>query len=518
MKKIIRTLLVCALVSLFITSIVYADLPGAGWWTSYTVQNVGGDSGSLQMTAYDASSSSTYGSSEAFTFDYGESLIYDPGRSPNHSSGGNVIGFGDQLPSGFEGSLVLSGSVPMLAAAQVANYTNGNVGVSYDSASGMYQSYAAADASTNLQFPIVKTNWAGNSTSFYIQAAGSDANVTVTFNMNDGSTYTVEDQFIEANKMRMFDPISAGAPTTDCGAMDFNVSPCFGAAEVTSDTPIAGVVIEHPFSGSPVGLIYVTRGLTNADASTVLFSPSIKNEYYGGVAGASIMNIGSEDAKVKLTLTVTLGPQAGNIYSDELIIPPNSTKTFSKWLDNLGGMPSGNFGAARIESVTEGEYTAQPLIGISNDTMRQSRTPGGKGGTAAYAYSIESATPTNGAPMVKEYYDIYTGGLTVVNVGSQPTTITFTYYEYGSDNVYTFWTKNTVQPNAAVNTGRISYNPNDVFENDGSWEFSEMRNKEFSVIAQASNDQSIVSLVTAYDPNTNKFYDVMNYEGFSFIP
>lgn len=514
MKNFGYALIIVLLAALMITGTVAAALPGGGWWTAYRVQNVGGAPASLEMTAYDATSE-YYGDGQPYTFEHGTALVYDPGKLPSYPSGGNLIGF-STLPGGFEGAVVLAANNPVLAAAQVANYKNGSVGLSTGAATGMYQAFSAENTSTALQFPILKNNWANAKTSFYVQAAGADANVTITYNLNDGTTRS-ETKLIEANRMYMFDPTAAGVPSSNCGP-NFNLSPCFGAAVATSDTPIAGVVIEYPFSGTPIGAILVTRGLTEADADYVLFSPSIKNDYFDAVAGATIMNIGAADAKVRITLSVTLGPNAGQSYVDEIIIPPNASQTFSKWLNNLGGMPAGNFAAAKIESVDDATYNSQLLVGISNDTKSQAKTPMGYGRTASYAFAISKATSLNGSPMVKELISNFTGGMTVVNVGDLDTTINFKYYEYGTTNVYEFWTRNPVAPNAAVNTGRISFNDDatGVFANDETWSFAELRNKEFSVIAETSNGEPIVNLVTTYDPASLKFFDMMNYEGFSY--
>ena len=509
-KKAIFVLFCVIMIALVITGVASAALPGTGWWTAYSVQNISDGTGSLEMKAFDSLSDLEIDSS-LFVFDSGKALVYDPGKASNYGSGGNVIGFSSTLPSGFLGSVVLSGDVPMAAAAQVSNYRNNTVGTNSGAASGMYQATSSEYAGLKILFPIVKNNWSNAATTFYIQAAGQDANVTMTFNMNDGTPYPVT-QFIEANKMFVFDPSAAGVPFSSCGT-DFNNSPCFGAAVATSDTPIAGVVIEHPFVGSPIGAILTTRGMTDTDADTVLFAPSIKNDYFNAVAGATVMNIDDLPAEVEITITVTFGPHAGNFYTDSVVIQPGASQTFSKWLNNLGGMPGGNFGAARIECTN-----GQRLLGISNDSKAQAGTPMGFGRTASYLYSISSATTINAAPSVKEYAGLYTGGQTVVNVGTLQTTLRFKYYDHGSDNVYEFTTANPVAPNAAVNTGVISNNPGGAFVNDGSFSFSELRGKEFSVIIESIDGQPIINLVTAYDPASQKFYDIMNYEGFSIIP
>lgn len=500
------------IISLAISGVVSAALPGSGWWTSYWVQNVGGDDGVITMTAYDSATAQVFDSQE-FTFDFGRTLVYDPGVAMNYPAG-NVVGFLDPIPAGFEGSVVLSSNVESVATAQLSNFRNSSVGLVSSSATGNYQAFSAQLTDTELRFPIVKNNWSNAATTFYIQSASeSGSNVSMSYYMGDGIVYQ-DTQFIEANKTYMFDPTAAGVPFENCGR-DFNESPCFGAAVATSDTPIAGVVVEHPFQGSPIGAILTSRALTAADADTVLFAPSIKNNYVDAVAGASVMNIGNEDAKVRITITVTIGPNAGQVYTDEIIIPPNMTQTFSRHRNNLGGMPVGNFGAARIESVADGVYSPQPLVGMSNETKAQTLTPMGYARTTHYLFAIGAASDTNAAPKVIEYVGNFTGGMTVVNVGNAPTTIYFEYYDHRSDQVFEFWTTDPVQPGAAINTGRIARNRGGRFTNDGSFSFSEMNNKEFSAIAYTNDGTGIVNLITAFDPATNKFYDTMNYEGFS---
>ena len=58
---------------------------------------------------------------------------------------------------------------------------------------------------TALMVPTIKSNYVNHTTTLYVQAAGSDSDVTVTFTMNDGSIY-VDTTTILANKMYAFDP------------------------------------------------------------------------------------------------------------------------------------------------------------------------------------------------------------------------------------------------------------------------------------------------------------------------
>ena len=108
--------------------------------------------------------------------------------------------------------------------------------------------------------------------------------------------------------------------------------------------------MEHPHSGTPVGFALSTRAQTPSDQSTVLFFPTVKNEYYNTMtAGASVMNVGTEAAYVQITLTVTQvdnktsGSLVGQQFVDYEVIEPGASVLYSKWRDNLGGMPTGYF-------------------------------------------------------------------------------------------------------------------------------------------------------------------------------
>jgi len=529
MKRSLYVLLVVMLLTLTVFSTASADLPGNGWWSALFIQNIdaGSIDGSVNMTAYPAASgdTSTYGSS-SYSFDYGQGLIYDPGKSPDYNGGtGTYIGFDSSLPSGFEGSVVLSASVPVAAISELANFNNGSVGGG-GTASARYQGMSSDSIATQLRVPTIKNNYNNHTTTVYIQAAGSDADVTITFNMNDGGIYTQNTQIL-SNKMFAFDPSAAGVPSDECG-VDANTSPCYGSATIESASgPIAGTVVEHPHTGSPAGYALSTRAQTPSDEDTILYFPTIKNDFYRTMtAGASVMNVGTEVAYVQITLKVTQVDKytstslEGRTYTDFAIIEPGSSILFSKWLNNLGGMPAGTFAAATVESIDNDLYDPQPLVGATNDSKQLSGVIGGRGITLYAAFADNSTTDTIAAPIIRELMGDVTGGLTVQNVGSAPATIYFEYYEYGTDNVYTFHTANELAVGEAVNTNRISQEVNgDKFVIDSGFaNFSELANKQFSVIATSSltgGGESIIGL--ASENSLSNARDMRNYEGISFI-
>jgi len=498
MKKFFVVLNLTIVSALLLTGAVTAALPGTGWWTFYQVQNVGTDDGTLSMQAFDSASAAVY-DSDAFTFSPGEALAYHPGLAPTYPTG-DRIGFTTDLPGGFEGSVVLSSSVPVVAIAQLGNNTSGTVGAG-GKASSFYQGVGADFTDTNLNFPTVKHNFNGQTTAFYVQATGAEADVTITYTMGDGSTYT-DDAIIGANQMVMFDPLAASVPAG-------NTPASLGSASVVSVSGnIAGVVVEAPHTGSPAPFVLATRGLTTDDTDTVLIAPTIKNNFHGGTTGFSVQNTGTADANVEIQLTVTNATNPaliGNVYTDSEIIPAGSSTVFSTYRNNLGGMPVGTFAAATVESIDDATYDPQPLAGTVNESNSM-----GKAVYAAFAQS--SATSNVGLPMVKEMFSNNTTGVAVVNVGDAPTKL---YASYTDQNgvLREFETVDEVAPGAAVSFFKVFTNPDNKFT--GLADFGALEGTKNSVFITSDGVQPIVALAQESDQySIDGVLDVKNYEGF----
>jgi hypothetical protein len=520
MKKKILIISLLILAGLVTTQNVFADLPGSDWWSAIFMQNIGGDDETITMQAYESATAGSVIGSDTFSFNYGQSLAYDPGVTPNYSSGGAYIGFVSPLTSGFEGSVVLSASTPVAAISTIANYANGSVGGGGGTAAARYQG-AGSDALSNTLFMgKIKNNFSGHTTTVYAQAAGSDADITATYRMNDGNVYT-QDVTIEANRMFMFDPSAAGVPSTDCET-DSTISRCYGSLTLESSTgPIAATIVEHPHTGSPTGFACSTRVQTPSDTSTKIFHPAIKNEYNGIMnASAAVMNVGTGPALVQITLTVTnVSPGSsaviGEIYTDQMEIGAGESKVFSKFQDNLGDMPSGTYAAAVIESIDNATYDPQQLISSTNDRKVMSSLPGGYGLNLYSGYPDHKATNYLAAPTVLEHIGDLTGTLTMQNVGTAPARITYSYYEYGTDNVYRFATIDLINVGQAINTNQVSTKWEDKFYIvDGFTDFSELDHKQFSVIAES--DQPFIGLVAEYNVYDER--DIANYEAINFTP
>ena len=519
MKKMSLAIVISLLLIVIISSSALAALPGSGWWSALVMQNIDATDGTILMTAYDMNSPSEYLSDE-FAFSPSESLVYDPGRTPNYGSGGNVIGFQSALPTGFEGSVVLSSSVMTASVSQIANYKNGTAGGN-GKASAMYQGVSSDMLATKLLAPTIKHNYSSATTTMYIQAANADADVTITYTMADGGIYVVNDTIL-ANRSMLFDPAGAGIPSTDCGTSTMT-SRCYGSAVVESNELIAGVLLEHPHRGTPVTFVQAIRLSTPQDESTKIYVPSVKNDFCSasgcGVAGAAVMNVGDIPAEVTITLTVTKlgnnapsGVKKGKVYVNTATIGVNENYNFSKWNKNLGGMPIGTMAAAVIESTN-----GQPLIGSSNDAKTQPGFPGeAKVKYSAFADSL--ATPLAYAPMVKEFYGKFTGGATVQNVGSTADYIVIEYHEFGpSDYTCVLTTKSPVPVGGAAETNWVSSTGSTQFNLSGDCSsFSSLKGKEYSIKAYTQSGENIVLMVTENTPNGT--LDISRYEGVNIAP
>lgn len=513
MKKYGLVLSFVLALALVLPLTVSAALPGTGWQTSYQVMNIGSTDGIFSMQAFPLTGDATAAIPSAnFTFSPYEALSYSPGKATTYPAGPD-INFSSPLPAGFQGSVVVAANVPVASAVTLAN-----TGVTGGTSRSRYAAISAANLAKEILFPVVKHNYTGQTTTFYIQAAGESASVTMTYSMNNGSTYT-QTQTIDANKTFIFDPQSAGVPSTSCGN-DGNISPCFGAAKAVSTTGnIAGVIVESPHATSPAPFVLSTRGLTAADLGSKLYAPGVKNAYIGANAGLTVMNTAaSGNALVNYTLTVNnvqagspaavAGVVPGQTFTGQVEVAPGKSFIIGPYTTNMGGMPAGTYASIVVESIADGSHEVKQLAGTVNEAKNASIV-GGKAKAVYFSFNPANATGNLACPVVKENVYNQTGGMTVVNLGNSPATLKFDYVVYGS-TTYTFWTSQPVQPGAGVSTNSVSLNPGGRFTNDGSWAFSELAGKTFSVRVYSDSSTPIVALSQEADKSFTN--DIRNYE------
>jgi hypothetical protein len=428
-----------------------SGLPGTSWWSSFQVMNVGSTDGTLVIQAYTAvGTTSAQYSSGGFTIKAGGGLTYNPGFAPNYSAPtpGNRIGFctlptqcnaaaDDPLPSGFTGAVVASADVPIVAIGTVNNTLNGSVGISGGRATGSYDAFGGDKASTQLLFPLAKNSFAGDSVSYYVQAAGVDANVTITYTMNSGAVVAKQSATIPANHTFLFDPANASPaiPAASLGS----------AVVVASSGLIAGVALEYPSAPSgPAGIIGASRAFVASDYSRTVLAPIFKNDFAGDWNGWSLQNTTGIQASVDVTFTVSKVQGVGATVGQQFIqrnitIPAFQQVTLSKFRGNIGGMPAGVLAAGVAVST-------QPLVAVVNESLTSST---GAPLLSTYnAFNPANATQSVAAPLVKEFFPGGRLGSSTARAGTS-----VTVQNAGNSNVTVFLRYTAVSNNAQAAAG-----------------------------------------------------------------
>ena len=482
MKKISMILGFVLVIALIVAGTVMADLPGGGWWSGEQIQNVGTSTATIQITAY--SGGATYS---------GDSRTLDPGASttylPDDFSG---------MPDGFQGAAVVSSDQPIKAIVNVTNRQVGSYGISGGLAAAQYQGIDGSQTATTLSFPLVKNNYYGKTTTFYIQNAGSStANITASYKVAAGDfnkTYT-----IEPNEMVVVNPADAGVPEgTDS----------LGALTVTSDQPIAGVVLEHPASGSPAKMLQATRGFTPADYDTKIYAPIVKRGFYGRHTGIQVQNVETAtNVDVYVTYYGVTGC-SGEYHNSYSNLAPGASYTF---FDDPN-LPEGCLASAIITATGN-------IAGVVNETFYPSVPAGQEQAQTTYScIPAKSATTKVAVPLYKNKFGNKTTGLQVQNVGNAVATVTlqFSLGPYGgTPTVYTL-SNVTIDPGAAK-TFLLLDDPS--YDVGGTWDTRPPAGVYGSVTITA--DQPIVAIanesVYPFDGSV-LVQDKNNYEGFNLSP
>jgi len=510
--KNIRVMLAMIAVLVFVCAISVSGqgpqaLPGSGWWTSFQIQNVDpSEQATIVYTAYwieDSGHDETYEQLGEILIDPNSSVIYNPCLDPNYPSG-NRVGFDPDLPDGFAGAVQISADRPVYAVVSVGNNTTGDCpGEAGGKASAFYQGTTGEAVADLISFPVMKHNYYGQTTSFYIQAAGEDATIDATF-MSGADTWPITGVSIDAGKTYLLDPAAAGVPDGTLGVL---------VVEATSGE-IAGAVIEHAHAGAPAAFALATRGFGPNDADVKVVAPTNKLDYWGGNTGWQLQNTTAVTATMNVTFTVT-GVQpgsdadtAGIAENDEFVvenvsIPPDGSYLFSKGKGTYQEalrttddilLASGVFFAGVAVS-------DQPLVATVNESS-------GAGKIMYAAFGANNATTKIALPLVKEMFYGQTTATTVQNVGTAPTDVTLTYVgNKGTFDVGPY----TLGPGKAMNFFKLC--------DDTRW--STLYGVGDQPECEANNAVSIVSTaepivaVAQESSLTTGALDVKNYEGFN---
>ncbi len=417
-RRIGISVLSLLLVFSMVTIVQAQPLPGTGWYSTATIQNVGNASANVTLSVYPQGTPTP--STASFSLASGESKVFVAG-------GNNAYGTVDVSPplSSGSGSAVISSDQPVVAIGSIQNNALSafpGLGVIGGNAAEFFR--GASQAGTSLFYPVVKNNWLNRTTVFSIQAAGSDANITATIRANSGSVHT-RTLTIPANRSVFlvpndFTPVMA---SSSCGS-NVNSSPCFGSLSITANTgTIVGAYIEFVTGQSPAQLVLAASMFADTEADNKIYCPVIKSEYSGRSTGMTIANTSNSNVTVNVTYKVYQGTNTGNTYTQNgVTIPARGSVVFSRFNPGtMGGMPDGNLAAATVELVGS---TNDILVGVVNES-NFSGTP--VRATAYTCFGEGSATNRIAAPLFKRDVAGVTSALVVQNVGANAAVMTATF-------------------------------------------------------------------------------------------
>ncbi len=475
MRKAVVVFSFVTIVALIATGIAMADPPGSGWWSGEQIQNVGSSQATVQIIAY--GSGSTYS---------GDSRTLNPGASttylPADFSG---------MPDGFQGAAVVSSDQPIKAIVNVTNRQVGSYGVAGGLAAAQYQGIDSSQAATTVSFPLVKNDFYGKTTTFYIQNAGSSsATITATYKVAAGD-YTKTYTNISANEMVVLNPADANVPS-GTGSL--------GALTVTSDQPIAGVVLEHQTSASPATVLQATRGFVPGDFDTKIYAPIVKRGFYNRHTGIQIQNVSSSNVDITVTYYPVAGCSGGPYTSTYSGLTPGASHTF---FDDPN-LPSGCLASAVITATGN-------IVGVVNETFYPSVPAGQQQAQTTYSCIPDKVATTKvSVPLYKNKFYNKTTGLQIQNVGTANATVQLVFTDQNGTS-YTL-SNETIAPGAAKTYLELD-------NLSGTWSTQPGTGLLMGVIVTA--DQPIVAIanesVYPYDGSV-LVQDKNNYEGFNLTP
>lgn len=470
MKKVFP-LLVLVAVMIIAVGVVLAAPPGSGWKSGQTVQNVGGSNATVQLTAYDQNGG---------PFNCGSANVA-PGASVNYLTDTDC-----PVPAGFVGSAVVSADQPIAA---VVNVTNKGTGL----ASGNYQGTDGADVATKVNFPLVKNDHNGRTTTFYVQnASQSPNNISAVFNVK-GVNYTKSFNNVPANAMVIFSPTDT-SPSMPSGKGNV------GSLVVTGTGPLAGSSLEHQTS-APVGdNLQASKGFTASEGANTVYCPLYRYAHTSKnqTTGAQVQNIGNAAVNVAFTVNANSGGSFGPYNAN---IAPGASHTF--YAPDLAGLPPGTLGSATI--VSNG-----PVVALVNDKG----TSNGLERTTSYACFGSGGTTVN-LPQAKEHKGGNTSGIQAQNVGNADTKVTIVYKSTNGKSL-TIQSKSTIAPGTSINAVNLYKMPNADWAVISGAPASNMLDTLNGVVVTGTSPLAVVANEASNgDVSTASNQDTKNYEGFN---
>ncbi|MEZ4515379.1 MAG: hypothetical protein R3C44_00580 [Chloroflexota bacterium] len=481
MSKKILLIVSVLLVALIGVGLVAAqsELPGSGWKSGQQIQNIGSASATIVFDAYDTNGTPTNCGSQSAA----------PGASVNFLTDVNC-----SVPAGFVGSAVVSADQPIAAIVNVNNRGT-------SSAAGQYRGTDGSDVATTIAFPLVKNNFGGRTTTFYVQnASTSSNNISATFRVGT-DTYPLNKTNVPGNAMVVLSPADAGVPS---GAV--------GSLTVTGTQPLAGTSLEHEASAAVAQNLQASKAFTPSDYDSTAYCPLVRNAHTSNdqTTGIQAQNVSGAAQAVHVEYSYSIGNGSVQTASvDSPSLQPGESFTFFGG-DATYGLPAGALGSATVSGMGGGDIAV-----VVNDRGFATSNPNRV--TTYSCFPSSGATADVTLPLYKEFFGGNTSGIQIQNVGASPATVTVTYTPTGGGSAVVFTHSTPIAAGASATFYSVSTLASPAGISVVSGNAASLSNSYGGVTI--SSDQPIVAIAnessTPGGGSAASGQDTKNYEGFN---
>jgi len=483
MKKLIGAVAVVLFLSVVIVAVVAASggPAGGGFYTGQTIQNVGTAVANVVVTAYDSASTATY--SRNYTVPVGSSVTF---------FSGDITG----VPTGFQGSAIVSSDQPLKAIVNVTNRPSGSYGIAGGTAAAQYRGVDSSSTGTSLSFPLAKNAFGVKTSAFYIQNAGSASGVfTATFLMGTSLTdpspvsYQYVSPAIAPGQMAVIFAGDASVPTGRIGSLS-----------VSSAQPLAGTVLEYETSTAPAKILQGTTGFTPNDYDTQVLFPVVKKQLGGRSTGLQVQNVTGGSVDVTMVYYGAGGTCPSGVFTETVKTLAASAST--TYLDSAL-LPAGCLASAK--AIGTGNIAAvvnEAFLPCSGSCVQRA--------TIYSAFPAKTATTKLVAPVFKEDFGSKRTGLSIQNVGTAPATATVVF-QVGA-TAYTYNIASIPVGGSALlldMTNAAAYPA-------ANWTGGTLPNSSLAAVTITSN-QPIIGIANEA-PTGSLLQDNINYEAFNVAP
>lgn len=297
------------------------------------------------------------------------------------------------LPSGFQGSVVVSSSTQVASVVNISGTgTGGNAWASY---------VGANTGGATVQIPLLMAGNSGYNTWFSVQNTG-------------GTTTDIHVDYSDGTKADKTGVLAGAAVIFDQSTESHTLKVFSGKVTSPTSVPLAATVVEENTS-----IMFAYSGFTAGSTSVVI--PLINSNNAGYVTGTQIMNTGATATDVTVSYTPSL---AGTACTEKQTIAAGASATFTLYPFTAGGpTPPGSTGyvttctagskfVGSAVVLAAGNSASMPLVAITNQLLA------GKNGEANNDFDPSTATTQVVLPLIMDSNSGWSTGFNVVNVGT----------------------------------------------------------------------------------------------------